>query len=39
VFVRGADAATDGAELYDVMFGDDAPHSMITMFTGAGQAP
>jgi 2-polyprenyl-6-methoxyphenol hydroxylase-like FAD-dependent oxidoreductase len=39
LFVRGAAAATDGAELYDVMFGDDAPHSMIRMFTGAGQAP
>lgn len=39
LFVRGAEAATDGAELYDVLFGDDAPHSLIRMFTGAGQAP
>lgn len=30
-------ARTDGAELYDVLFGDDAPHSTIRMFTGADQ--
>ena len=38
LFPRGADAATDGAELYELMFGDDTPRRMIAMFTGGEQA-
>ncbi|MCX5425749.1 NAD(P)/FAD-dependent oxidoreductase [Streptomyces sp. NBC_00078] len=34
MFPRSADSATGGAELYEHMFGDNAPHSMINMFTG-----
>ncbi|MFI0820223.1 FAD-dependent oxidoreductase [Streptomyces sp. NPDC021098] len=34
MFPRGTEAATEGAELYDLMFGDRAPHSLITAFTG-----
>ncbi len=33
MFRRGAAAATDGEELYELMFGDDTPHRLIAMFT------
>jgi 2-polyprenyl-6-methoxyphenol hydroxylase-like FAD-dependent oxidoreductase len=33
MFVRGEAAATDGAELYELMFGDDAPRSLVAMFS------
>ncbi|GHF33605.1 2-polyprenyl-6-methoxyphenol hydroxylase-like FAD-dependent oxidoreductase [Amycolatopsis bartoniae] len=36
MFPRAARAAADGGELYELMFGDDAPHGMVAMFTGAG---
>lgn len=32
--VRGADAAADGAHLYELMFGEHAPHSLVDAFTG-----
>ncbi|WP_055558032.1 NAD(P)/FAD-dependent oxidoreductase [Streptomyces sp. NBRC 110028] len=34
MFPRGAAAAAEGAELHELMFGDDAPHSLITAFSG-----
>jgi 2-polyprenyl-6-methoxyphenol hydroxylase-like FAD-dependent oxidoreductase len=37
MFLRGADAATDGTLLYELLFGDDTPHGLIDMFTGPGQ--
>ncbi|MFE5819104.1 FAD-dependent oxidoreductase [Streptomyces sp. NPDC056479] len=43
MFPRSAEAAADGAELYELMFGDSAPHGLIDMFTGdktmAGDVP
>jgi 2-polyprenyl-6-methoxyphenol hydroxylase-like FAD-dependent oxidoreductase len=38
LFVRGAEAATEGTRLYELMFGDDAPHGLIRLFTGQDQA-
>jgi 2-polyprenyl-6-methoxyphenol hydroxylase-like FAD-dependent oxidoreductase len=38
MFARGAEAACDGAELHTLMFGDNAPQSLIAMFTGDEQA-
>ena len=37
LFPRGAEAAAEGTELDELMFGDDAPHGLIAMF--AGQEP
>ncbi|MEU1799600.1 NAD(P)/FAD-dependent oxidoreductase [Streptomyces sp. NPDC019937] len=37
MFPRGAAAAAEGAELHELMFGDDAPHSLITAFNGHEQ--
>jgi 2-polyprenyl-6-methoxyphenol hydroxylase-like FAD-dependent oxidoreductase len=34
MFPRSAAAAADGAHLHELLFGDDAPHSLINMFTG-----
>ncbi|MFE6157653.1 FAD-dependent oxidoreductase [Streptomyces sp. NPDC056486] len=34
LFPRSAAAAVDGVELFDLLFGDGAPHSLIDMFTG-----
>lgn len=34
MFPRGAEAATQGTRLYELMFGDNAPHSLVTVFTG-----
>ncbi|MFD4481235.1 MULTISPECIES: FAD-dependent oxidoreductase [unclassified Streptomyces] len=34
MFPRSAAAAADGAELHELLFGEDAPHGLITMFTG-----
>ncbi|GAA4912947.1 2-polyprenyl-6-methoxyphenol hydroxylase-like FAD-dependent oxidoreductase [Actinomycetospora succinea] len=33
LFPRGEAAATDGSELYDLMFGDAAPHGLVAAFT------
>jgi 2-polyprenyl-6-methoxyphenol hydroxylase-like FAD-dependent oxidoreductase len=38
LFPRGAAAATDGSELYELMFGDDTPHRLIDMFSGQEQS-
>ncbi|WP_406131163.1 FAD-dependent oxidoreductase [Streptomyces sp. NBC_00989] len=35
LFPRSAAAAADGAELNEVLFGDNAPHSLLDMFTGS----
>ncbi|MFF1488263.1 FAD-dependent oxidoreductase [Streptomyces sp. NPDC058319] len=32
MFPRGAEAATDGAELHALMFGEDAPHGLLAAF-------
>ena len=34
LFPRSAAAASDGAELHELMFGDNAPHGLIAAFTG-----
>lgn len=34
MFPRSTEAATEGTELYALMFGDTAPHGLISMFTG-----
>ncbi|MEU6415005.1 NAD(P)/FAD-dependent oxidoreductase [Microbispora sp. NPDC046933] len=34
LFPRGAAEAAEAAHLHELMFGDDAPHSLIDMFTG-----
>ena len=39
LFPRGAEAATEGARLYELMFGDDTPHGLLAMFTGQAPAP
>ncbi|MEU9340369.1 NAD(P)/FAD-dependent oxidoreductase [Streptomyces sp. NPDC048278] len=36
MFVRSATEAAGAAELHEHMFGDDSPHGLIAMFTGAG---
>ncbi|GGN04708.1 FAD-dependent oxidoreductase [Streptomyces fuscichromogenes] len=38
MFARGAAEAADAADLHEHMLGDDSPHGLIAMFTGAGQA-
>ncbi|OON82878.1 FAD-dependent oxidoreductase [Streptomyces tsukubensis] len=35
MFPRSAAAAADGTQLFELMFGDNAPHGLIDMFTGA----
>jgi 2-polyprenyl-6-methoxyphenol hydroxylase-like FAD-dependent oxidoreductase len=37
MFERGAAAAADGIELYELMFGPDAPHGLVAAFTAGGQ--
>ena len=37
LFPRSAAAAIDGAELHELLFGDDSPQSLINMFTGHEQ--
>ncbi|MDJ1136995.1 FAD-dependent oxidoreductase [Streptomyces iconiensis] len=34
MFRRGVEAATDGAKLHELMFGDNSPESLVAMFTG-----
>jgi 2-polyprenyl-6-methoxyphenol hydroxylase-like FAD-dependent oxidoreductase len=38
MFPRSAAAAAGGTDIYELMFGPDAPHSMVGLFTGAEQA-
>ncbi|MEU8716573.1 NAD(P)/FAD-dependent oxidoreductase [Streptomyces sp. NPDC048663] len=35
MFARGAAEYEDAAQLHELMFGDDTPHGLIAMFTGA----
>ncbi|MCA1184899.1 MULTISPECIES: NAD(P)/FAD-dependent oxidoreductase [unclassified Saccharopolyspora] len=37
MFTRSAEAAADGAEAYELMFGPDAPHAVVDFFAAAGQ--
>lgn len=37
MFPRSAEAAADGTRLHELMFGDHAPHSLITAFLGDEQ--
>jgi 2-polyprenyl-6-methoxyphenol hydroxylase-like FAD-dependent oxidoreductase len=37
MFPRSAETATQGTELYALMFGDSTPHGLISMFTGQEQ--
>ncbi|MFD9430785.1 FAD-dependent oxidoreductase [Streptomyces sp. NPDC060002] len=39
MFPRAAGAAADGTRLHELMFGDGAPHSLITAFTDDEQTP
>jgi 2-polyprenyl-6-methoxyphenol hydroxylase-like FAD-dependent oxidoreductase len=39
MFPRGTEAATDGAELHELLFGDNTPHSLVAMFTDAEPTP
>jgi hypothetical protein len=34
VFLRSATAATDGDELHELLFGENAPQSLVDAFTG-----
>ncbi|MER5883203.1 NAD(P)/FAD-dependent oxidoreductase [Streptomyces sp. NPDC001941] len=34
MFARGAEAAADGNELHDLMFGEDAPRGLLSAFAG-----
>ncbi|MFE7168578.1 FAD-dependent oxidoreductase [Streptomyces sp. NPDC057616] len=34
LFPRSATAAADGDELHELLFGDEAPHSLVAMFAG-----
>jgi 2-polyprenyl-6-methoxyphenol hydroxylase-like FAD-dependent oxidoreductase len=38
MFPRSADGVAEGIDIYERMFGDDAPHAMVRLFTGAEQA-
>jgi hypothetical protein len=37
MFPRSAATATEGTELYALMFGESTPHGLIDMFTGQEQ--
>ena len=39
LFPRGAKAATEGSQLHEFLFGDNAPHSLVTAFTEDAQTP
>jgi 2-polyprenyl-6-methoxyphenol hydroxylase-like FAD-dependent oxidoreductase len=34
MFSRSAAAATEGAQVHELFYGDDAPHGLVAMFTG-----
>ncbi|MFE7030713.1 FAD-dependent oxidoreductase [Streptomyces sp. NPDC057621] len=34
MFTRGAEAAAEGTELHELLYGDKTPHSLISMFNG-----
>ncbi|WP_241683828.1 NAD(P)/FAD-dependent oxidoreductase [Actinomadura sp. J1-007] len=37
MFPRSAEAAADGAELHEILFGDGTPRTLLDMFQGNGQ--
>ncbi|MEU0337315.1 NAD(P)/FAD-dependent oxidoreductase [Streptomyces sp. NPDC006193] len=39
MFLRSSEAAAEGAELHELLFGDDAPHSLVTVFGADGGDP
>ncbi|MER6466608.1 NAD(P)/FAD-dependent oxidoreductase [Streptomyces sp. NPDC001228] len=39
MFARSTAEYADAAQLHQLMFGDDTPHGLIAMFTGAGAGP
>ena len=39
MFPRGAEAAAEGDQLHEFLFGDDAPHGLVSAFVGGDQAP
>jgi len=39
MFPRSTEAAIDGAELHELMFGDRTPHSLVDMFAGHARTP
>ncbi|MFF3504250.1 FAD-dependent oxidoreductase [Streptomyces sp. NPDC003247] len=39
LFPRGTEAATDGTRLHELMFGDDAPHSLFTAIAEDERTP
>ncbi|MFD7668648.1 FAD-dependent oxidoreductase [Streptomyces sp. NPDC059788] len=39
MFPRGAETAADAARIHELMFGDDAPHSLVAAFTGHERRP
>ena len=39
VFPRGTEAATEGTQLHELLFGDDTPHGLISAFIDDEQTP
>ncbi|WP_328491846.1 FAD-dependent monooxygenase [Streptomyces sp. NBC_00414] len=39
MFTRGAEAAADGTQLHELLYGDKTPHSLIDMFTEPEPTP
>ncbi|EFL26409.1 putative monooxygenase [Streptomyces himastatinicus ATCC 53653] len=39
MFPRGAEAAADGTQLHEYLFGDDAPHGLVAAFTDPERTP
>lgn len=39
MFPRGTEAATDGTQLHELLYGDNAPHSLVTAFVDDEQTP
>ncbi|MFS8204642.1 FAD-dependent oxidoreductase [Streptomyces sp. CWNU-52B] len=39
MFPRGAEAAAEGVELHELLYGESAPHGLVAMFTGDDQTP
>ncbi|MFF3335268.1 FAD-dependent oxidoreductase [Streptomyces sp. NPDC002888] len=37
MFPRGTEAVAEGTRIYELLFGDDAPHGLITAFTGSAE--
>lgn len=39
MFPRSTEIATQGVQLYEILFGDNAPHSLVTAFSGPELTP